>query len=79
MVVLYKDKNIRYIVDILDIDNNRHDINNQQSFEGKIGKKIDNIGDISPIYRYWTDISVVRHTRGWEIFFIQIITDISAA
>ena len=46
--IIDKDKNIRYIVDILDIGNNRHDIGNRQSFEGKLAKK----SIILVIYRY---------------------------
>ena len=46
--IIDKDKNIRYIADILDIGNNRHDIDNRQSFEGKLAKK----SIILVIYRY---------------------------
>ena len=54
--------------DISNIGDERHDIGNQQLFEGKIGKK----SVILAIYRYLTDISVdisiVRQTRRWKIF-----------
>ena len=78
------DENFRYfgrnISEISNIGDNRSEINHGNSFEGKIAEKIGNFFDISPIYRYRTEISGkfqrVEHTRVGD-FLLQNIENIS--
>ena len=62
--------------EISDIGDNRSEISHGNSFEGKFVEK----SEISPIYRYRTEISVkfrqVKHTHMGD-FMLQNIEDIS--
>ena len=75
-IPMVMDENFRHfgrnIGEISDIDDNRSEISHGNSFEGKIAEK----SEISPIFRYRTEISVNGTHAHVGDFLLQNIEDI---